>query len=121
MAVNPRAARGRATERLRMTVEEYLAFEAMSQEKHEYVDSWVYPLYPDVNGMASGTNNHAALTSNVAAALHVALRHSPCIVYSPSPRVQVDATAYRIDRRASHLSWLDSASGHVAGRATATR
>ena len=95
MAANARAARSRATERLRMTVEEYLAFEAMSQEKHEYVDGWVYPLFPEVNGMVGGTNNHAALTGNVAATLHVALRHSPCIVYSPDLRVQIDATTYR--------------------------
>lgn len=95
MAVSPRERWRRAAERLRMTVDEYLSFEAMSQEKHEYVDGWVYPLYPEITGMAGGTNNHAALASNVAAALHVALRHSPCIVYSPDVRVQVDATTYR--------------------------
>src|SRR5262249_14653016 len=76
-------------------VEEYLAFEAMSQEKHEYVDGWVYPLYPEINGMAGGTNNHAALAGNASAALNLALRHSPCIVYNADVRVQVDATTYR--------------------------
>ena len=40
------------------TLEEYLAFEVLSQEKHEYAGGWVYPLYPEVDGMASGTNNH---------------------------------------------------------------
>ncbi len=64
MAVNLRTTRPRGAERLRMTVEEYLAFEDMSQEKHEYVDGWVYPLFPELDGMAGGTNNHAALTSN---------------------------------------------------------
>ncbi|MCA1599820.1 MAG: Uma2 family endonuclease [Chloroflexi bacterium] len=95
MAVNPRAARRRGTERLRMTVEEYLAFEEMSQEKHEYVDGWVYPLFPEINGMAGGTNNHAALTSNIGRLLGNALDDSLCIVCSPDARVQIDATNYR--------------------------
>ncbi|MDQ2829105.1 MAG: Uma2 family endonuclease [Chloroflexota bacterium] len=95
MAVNLRAARRRGTERLRMTVEEYLAFEEMSQEKHEYVDGWVYPLFPEIDGMAGGTNNHAALTSNIGRLLGNALDDSPCIVYSPDARVQIDATNYR--------------------------
>ncbi len=95
MAVNPQAARRHGTERLRMTVEEYLAFEEMSQEKHEYVDGWVYPLLPEIDGMAGGTNNHAVLTSNVGRLLGNALEESPCIVYSPDARVQIDATNYR--------------------------
>ncbi len=95
MAANPQTTRRRSTERLRMTVEEYLAFEEMSREKHEYVDGWVYPLFPGVDGMAGGTNNHAALTSNVGAALNIALQDSPCIAYSPDARVQVGATTYR--------------------------
>jgi Uma2 family endonuclease len=78
-----------------MTADEYLAFESISREKHEYVDGWVYPLYPEVNGMAGGTNNHAVLASNLSAVLNVALRHSPCVVYSPDVRVQIDATTYR--------------------------
>ena len=78
-----------------MTIDEYLAFEAISQEKHEYVNGWVYPLYPEVQGMAGGTNNHAALAGNISAVLHAALRHSPCVVYSPDVRVQIDAATYR--------------------------
>jgi Uma2 family endonuclease len=78
-----------------MTADEYLAFESISREKHEYVNGWVYPLYPEVNGMAGGTNNHAVLASNLSAVLNVALRHSPCVVYSPDVRVQIDATTYR--------------------------
>lgn len=95
MAASSRTPRRRGTERLRMTVEEYLAFEEMSHEKHEYVDGWVYPLFPEINGMAGGTNNHAALASNVGAALNMALQDSLCLVYSSDVRVQVDATNYR--------------------------
>ncbi len=111
MAVNPGAPRRRASERLRMTVDEYLAFEAMSQEKHEYVDGWVYPLYPEIDGMAGGTNNHAALTSNVSATLNLALRSSPCIVYSSDVRVQVDATTYRYPDVAVSCDPRDLAAG----------
>ena len=95
MVAKQRTTRRRGTERLRMTVEEYLAFEEMSQEKHEYVDGWVYPLFPELNGMAGGTNNHAALTSNIGRLLGNALEESPCIVYSPDARVQIDANNYR--------------------------
>ena len=95
MAANQRTPRRHGTERLRMTVEEYLAFEEMSQEKHEYVDGWVYPLFTEINGMAGGTNNHAVLTSNIGRLLGNALEESPCIVYSPDARVQIDATNYR--------------------------
>jgi len=95
MAVDPRIAQRRGAERLRMTVEEYLAFEDLSAEKHEYVDGWVYPVFLDINGMAGGTNNHAALTSNVGAALNTALLDSPCIAYSPDVRVQLDIQHYR--------------------------
>lgn len=94
-----------------MTVEEYLSFEAMSQEKHEYAGGWVYALYPEVRGMAGGTNNHAALAGNISAALHTALRHSPCIVYSPDVRVQVDATTYRYPDCAVSCDPRDLAAG----------
>jgi Uma2 family endonuclease len=94
-----------------MTVAEYLAFESMSQEKHEYVDGWVYPLYPEVNGMAGGTNNHAALSTNTSAALNLALRHSPCIVYNADVRVQVDATTYRYPNVAVSCDPRDLAAG----------
>lgn len=94
-----------------MTVEEYLAFEAMSQQKHEYVGGWVYPLYPEVNGMAGGTNNHAALAGNVSAVLHVALRNSACLVYSSDVRVQIDPTTYRYPDVAVSCDPRDLAAG----------
>lgn len=96
MAVNPRMPRRRATERLRMTVQEYLAFEEISREKHEYVDGWVYPVFPvTLDGIAGGTNNHAVLTQNVGRLLGNALEESPCIVYGPDARLHIDAETYR--------------------------
>lgn len=95
MAVNQRMLRRRGAERLRMTVEEYLSFEEISHEKHEYAGGWVYPVFPEIDGMAGGTNNHAALASNVGAALNMALQDSPCVVYNSDVRVQIDAKTYR--------------------------
>lgn len=95
MAVHERMPRRHSTERLRMTVEEYLSFEEISHEKHEYADGWVYPVFPEIDGMVGGTNNHAALASNVGAMLNTALQDSPCVVYNSDVRVQIDATTYR--------------------------
>lgn len=111
MVVRPHGQGRRGRERLRMTLDEYLSFEAMSQEKHEYVAGWVYPLYPEIDGMAGGTNNHAVLASNVAAALNLALRQSPCIVYTSDVRVQIDATTYRYPDSAVSCDPRDLAAG----------
>jgi len=40
-------------------------------------------------------NNHAVLASNISAVLNVAIRHSPCLVYNPDVRVQVNTSIYR--------------------------
>lgn len=97
MAEHARIPRRGVTERLRMTVQEYLAFEEISQEKHEYVQGWVYPVFPTamLDDTAGGTNNHAALTQNVGRLLGNALEESLCIVYSPDVRLQIDADRYR--------------------------
>ena len=96
MAEHARIPRRGVTERLRMTVQEYLAFEEISQEKHEYVQGWVYPVFPStLDGMAGGTNNHAALTQNVGRLLGNALEENPCVVYSPDVRLHIDAETYR--------------------------
>ena len=80
-----------------MTVDEYLAFEEISKEKHEYVRGWVYPVFPSgsLDGMAGGTNNHAALTQNAGRLLGNALEDGPCVVYSPDVRLQIDSEIYR--------------------------
>lgn len=96
-----------------MTVEEYLAFEEISQEKHEYAHGWVYPVFPSatLDGMAGGTNNHAALTQNVGRLLGNALEESPCIVYSPDVRLQVDPDTYRYPDVAVSCDPRDLAAG----------
>jgi Uma2 family endonuclease len=69
----------------RMTYPEYLAFEATSDTKHEYVNGEVF-------AMAGGTIIHGALTAAMSAALSNALRDRPCRILSSDVRVRSKAT-----------------------------
>jgi Uma2 family endonuclease len=68
-----------------MSYAEYLAFEASSETKHEYVNGEVFD-------MAGGTIEHGALSMAVGTALSIALRGRPCRVLSSDVRVRVKAT-----------------------------
>jgi Uma2 family endonuclease len=67
------------------TYQDYLALEAASNVKHEYLDGEIY-------GMAGGTPAHAALAVAVSSALHQQLRGGPCRVYSSDLRVRALAS-----------------------------
>jgi Uma2 family endonuclease len=69
------------------TFAEYLALEATSNVKHEYLDG-------DIYAMAGGAPQHAALTLAVAAALLNALRAGPCRAFSSDLRIRVLATGF---------------------------
>jgi len=69
----------------RMTYAEYLAFEAQSDARHEYLNGEVF-------AMAGGTITHGALTAAVITALSSALRDRRCRVLSSDVRVRVKAT-----------------------------
>jgi Uma2 family endonuclease len=69
----------------RMTYAEYLAFEAASDTRHEYLDGEVF-------AMAGGTITHGALAMAVGTALSNALRDRPCRVLSSDVRVRSKAT-----------------------------
>ena len=69
----------------RMSYAEYVALEASSQTKHEYVGGEVF-------AMAGGTIEHGALTMTIGAALSNALRGQRCRVLSSDVRVRVKAT-----------------------------
>lgn len=71
--------------RQRYTFVEYLALEAMSPIKHEFLDGQVW-------AMAGGTPDHAAIAINVAVVLAAALRDQPCRVFSSDLRVRVKET-----------------------------
>jgi Uma2 family endonuclease len=72
-------------EKLVMTYADYLAAEAKSETKHEWLDGEVF-------AMAGGTPEHAALALSVGAELRIALRGRPCRVFSSDLRVKVQAT-----------------------------
>ena len=74
-----------ATDVLRMTREEYLAFEETAEEKHEWYKNEAF-------AMSGETRNHAVVIGNVLAALHGALRGTGCTLFQGDMRVQVQAS-----------------------------
>lgn len=71
--------------KLKFTFAEYLAMEAASATKHEYLDGEIYD-------MAGGTPDHSGLAANVIGELRAALRGRPCRVFTSDLRVRVLAT-----------------------------
>lgn len=69
----------------RMSYEEYVALEARSSAKHEY-------LRGERVAMAGATPEHVRIATAVAVALSNALRGRPCAVYSSDLRVRVMET-----------------------------
>ena len=68
-----------------MSYAAYVAAEASSPVRHEYLRGEVY-------AMAGGTPEHAALIAAMTTELSVALRGRPCRVYSADLRVRVTST-----------------------------
>jgi Uma2 family endonuclease len=71
--------------RIHYTWTEYLALEASSNVKHEYLDGQIY-------AMAGGTPEHAALAAAVIGLLFPQLREGRCRLYDSDLRVRVRAT-----------------------------
>ena len=69
----------------RMTYPEYLAAEAASASRHEFLDGAVW-------AMAGGTPEHGALAAAIIGQLQNALVGKPCRVYTSDVRVRVHAT-----------------------------
>lgn len=76
---------GEAAPRVKMSPEEYLAFERASDEKHEYVDGEIF-------AMAGGTYEHSLLCSNVTYELRHALIDRPCDVLGSDMKIKVATT-----------------------------
>jgi Uma2 family endonuclease len=74
-----------AQPRQRFSFESYLLLERNSPVKHEFLGGEVW-------AMAGGSAEHAAITMNVGALLHAAVRDQPCRVYSSDLRVTVEST-----------------------------
>lgn len=71
--------------RIHYTHEEYLALEASSNVKHEYLGGQIY-------ATAGGTPEHAALAAAVIGLLFLQLRGGPCRIHDADLRVRVRAT-----------------------------
>jgi Uma2 family endonuclease len=71
----------------RLTVEQYLAMEAESEIRHEYIDGEIFP-------MTGGTLNHDQVVMNMTGALLAQLADSDCRLYSSNMRVRVSPTRY---------------------------
>lgn len=64
------------------SVEEYLAFERASAEKHEYRDG-------EIVAMVGASYAHNLIAMNIGASLHTRLRGKPCRVLPSDLRVQI--------------------------------
>jgi Uma2 family endonuclease len=76
--------------RQHFTPEEYLAWEVLQPDKHEYIGGEVF-------AMAGGEDRHASVALNVAMALREHLRGTPCRVYMADVRVQTDEAFFYPD------------------------
>jgi len=65
-----------------VTPEDYLALEARSPVRHEYVDGQVF-------AMTGATLRHNVIAGNVFAALRAHLRHGPCRVFMSDAKLRV--------------------------------
>ena len=69
------------------TVEQYLALEAESEIKHEYIDGEIFP-------MTGGTLNHDEIIMNLTLALGAQLVDSNCRLHTSHMRVGLSPTRY---------------------------
>jgi Uma2 family endonuclease len=70
-----------AAEKL-MSEEEYLAFEARSKIKHEFMDGEIF-------SMPGATRRHNLATTNISTELNLQLRETDCEVYASDFRVEI--------------------------------
>jgi Uma2 family endonuclease len=83
----PAAAYGALAERQRLSVDEYLEFEANCEHRHEYIDGAVY-------AMSGVSENHELIAGNLFAAIHGHLRGGPCKPYKSDFKLRL-----RIEQR----------------------
>lgn len=66
---------------LQITVEEYLARERQSEERHEYLDGFVY-------AMAGESQEHGIISQNLSGQLYLQLRGKPCQTFIKDTKVR---------------------------------
>jgi Uma2 family endonuclease len=69
------------------TVEEYLAFERASDQRHEYYDGEIFD-------MVGGTARHSLIIGNVNRILGIELDKTPCLVFTSDMRVRISKSVY---------------------------
>jgi Uma2 family endonuclease len=74
----------------RFTVEEYLAFERASDERHEYLDGVIYAMAGSASpqAMAGESEDHGTICVNLVTSLATRLRGSPCRVFTKDLKVR---------------------------------
>ena len=77
----------RAQDAKRMTVEEYLEFEAEAEVKHEFVDGFVF-------AMAGGTEAHNLISGAIYTRARLAAAGKPCRAYVESVKLKVPSGNY---------------------------
>ncbi len=76
-------------------VEEYLAFERNSEEKHEYFDGQVFPLGQPPKTPTHGVGRrHSLIMTNTICSLGNQLANEPCEVYPNDMRVKLGGTKF---------------------------
>jgi Uma2 family endonuclease len=73
-----------------LTVEEYLAFEDGTQERHEYVNGYVY-------AMVGVTRRHSRIAGNIYGRLWPTVRGGSCRVHAEGVKLQVGSIFYYPD------------------------
>jgi Uma2 family endonuclease len=68
-------------EPIRMTDEQYLAFEDSSEYRHELIDGYIY-------AMAGASTNHSRICTDIITSLNIQVRKRPCIVHGEGMRVR---------------------------------
>lgn len=71
----------------RLSVQEYLAWEAENEIKHEYIDGEVY-------AMSGGTSKHSRVAANATIAIGRQLGNSICAVHTSDMKVKVEEGRY---------------------------
>lgn len=72
---------------IKMTVEEYLAYEQETGIKHEYIEGEIF-------AMAGGTRHHTAIITNCSGELREQVRKKPCQAYTSEIKVKVSDIKY---------------------------
>lgn len=78
----------RAETRLTMSLEEYLAWEPLQSEKHEYWKGHVY-------SQAGGSRWHSLVGANLLGEVRAVLKGHPCEAHGSDMRIHVRATGYQ--------------------------